>query len=212
MTTRPRTTITPPARTLTIALAALLIALAAGCPSKTRVDDASTTPPPPVMPSDRGAADTNAPATENLGSEGFTEPSLSETDNAAIDEMRDADRLSAEALNAQGVLGTVYFGYDSSALEGEALATLEANAAWLRQNPRFDAVIEGHCDDRGSTEYNLALGARRAMTIRDHLVRLGVEQTRLSTLSFGEEKPAEQGQSEAVWAKNRRAEFRLVDR
>lgn len=195
---------------LLIAVAAI-IAGAAGCPSGTRLEPGDTTPAPePVQPGDRDSAATTT-ATETLGAEGFDEAPLTgvEEDLAAADDLRN---MTAEALNAQGVLGTVYFGYDSFALDDAALAVLAENAAWLRTNPRFDVIVEGHCDDRGSTEYNLALGSKRANAIRDHLVRLGVDVSRVGTKSFGEEKPAVSGTGEDVWAKNRRAEFILADR
>lgn len=195
---------------LLIAVAAT-IAAAAGCPSGTRLEPGDTTPAPtPVQPADRDS-DAATTQTETLGAEGFNEAPLAgvEEDLAAADELRNS---TAEALNAQGVLGTVYFGYDSFVFDDAALATLAANAEWLRTNPRFDVIVEGHCDERGSTEYNLALGSKRANAIRDHLVRLGVDVARVATKSFGEEKPAVSGTGEDVWAKNRRAEFLLADR
>ncbi len=190
---------------------AAIIAGAAGCPSGTRLEPGDATPAPePVQPSDRDSA-AAATATETLGAEGFDEAPLTgvEEDLAAAGDLRS---MTAEALNAQGVLGTVYFGYDSFAFDDAALAVLAENAAWLRTNPRFDIIVEGHCDDRGSTEYNLALGSKRANAIRDHLVRLGVDVARIGTKSFGEEQPAVTGSGEDVWAKNRRAEFILADR
>lgn len=101
----------------------------------------------------------------------------------------------------------VYFDFDSSALLPMAQAVLEKKAEWLRNNPGGSVVIEGHCDERGTSEYNLALGDRRAKSVEAFLVDLGVSASRLITLSYGEERPADSGHNEEAWAKNRRAHF-----
>lgn len=101
---------------------------------------------------------------------------------------------------------TVYFDYDSSTLSSDARSTIQKNATFLKSN-KSAVTIEGHCDDRGSTEYNLALGERRAHSVRDYMVNLGVAKNRLKTVSYGEERPAVRGSGEEAWAKNRRAEF-----
>jgi peptidoglycan-associated lipoprotein len=111
--------------------------------------------------------------------------------------------------NAQQVLRTIYFTYDSSELSAEAREILKANADWLKSHRDVKVVTEGHCDERGTIEYNLALGERRANAVRDHLATLGVERARIRILSYGEERPAESGHGEAAWAKNRRAQFLL---
>lgn len=157
---------------------------------------------------DQGGADTAAEGGE-LGSEGFAEADIREIEEESRRD--DMATRSAEELNEAGVLAPVYFGFDSSRLSGDALAKLEAHATWLRENPRFKVIVEGHCDERGTTEYNLALGARRAKEVRDYLERLGVDGERLETHSWGEEMPAVQGHGESAWAKNRRAEFRLEE-
>jgi peptidoglycan-associated lipoprotein len=104
-------------------------------------------------------------------------------------------------------LGTIYFEFDRSALRGDARATLQGNAEYLRRNPRVGVEIQGNCDERGSQEYNLALGMRRAEAAKRYLVDLGIEAARLRTISFGEENPAARGSGESVWAKNRRDDF-----
>ena len=106
-----------------------------------------------------------------------------------------------------GGLTTVFFGFDSSSLEGATKAAVEANAEFLKANPTVDVQIEGHCDERGGRQYNLALGERRAKAVRDHLVALGVESKRLSTISYGNERPVAEGADESAWSKNRRANF-----
>ena len=99
-----------------------------------------------------------------------------------------------------------------AAFSDVALSALESNADWLKLNPDARVIIEGHCDDRGTTEYNLELGARRAKSVRDHLGRLGVDTSMLETISYGEERPASEGSGESAWSQNRRAEFRLESR
>lgn len=106
-----------------------------------------------------------------------------------------------------GVLGDVYFDYDSFDLDGEALRTLERNVRWLRENPRAKVEIEGHCDNRGTIEYNLALGAKRARSVKDHLIEQGIEAHRVSTISYGEELPVCTEDTESCWSRNRRAHF-----
>ena len=94
----------------------------------------------------------------------------------------------------------------------DARAVLRANADWLKNNPSARVEIEGHCDERGTNEYNLALGAKRAQAARDYLVSLGIAPDRLSTTSYGEEIPVCQGHSEDCWRQNRRARFVIVER
>ena len=104
-------------------------------------------------------------------------------------------------------LRAVYFAYDSFNIGGSSSAALATNAAWLKANASRLVQIEGHCDERGTTEYNLALGERRARAVRDFLISKGVSSSQLSTISYGEERPSVPGDSESAWSKNRRAEF-----
>lgn len=104
-------------------------------------------------------------------------------------------------------LRTLNFGYDSSAIDSTGREILAGNAAWMKANSNVTVQIEGHCDSRGSVEYNLALGERRAKAVKDYLVRLGIEARRLTVISFGKEKPLEMGDSESVHSRNRRANF-----
>lgn len=105
---------------------------------------------------------------------------------------------------APGVTDRVFFAYDSSVLTGEAQATLEAQASWLRTSGK-SVVVEGHCDERGTREYNLALGERRAAAAKSYLVSLGISSGSVSTVSYGKERPAVLGSDESAWGKNRRA-------
>ena len=103
----------------------------------------------------------------------------------------------------------VYFGFDASNLAAAELAKIEAVASHLNSKPGRVVIVEGNCDERGSNEYNLSLGELRAISIRDYLVRLGVDAQRIQTKSYGEEKPAVMGQGEGAWSKNRRGEFAI---
>lgn len=121
--------------------------------------------------------------------------------------VEEAPEPTIAELNAMGVLKTVYFEFDKSDLTDETRAVLRANADWLTENAKFNIVIEGHCDERGTIEYNLALGQRRAQAVRDYLASLGVASSRARSVSYGEERPVDYGHTEGAWAKNRRAEF-----
>lgn len=104
-------------------------------------------------------------------------------------------------------LKEIYFDFDKYDLRPDARATLKANAEWLKKNPGVRVEIEGHCDERGTTEYNLGLGARRANAAKDYLVSLGVPAARVSTTSYGEEAPACREHNEECWQRNRRDRF-----
>lgn len=106
-----------------------------------------------------------------------------------------------------GPFRNVYFGYDSSTLDDEARQNIEYNVQILEQNPGVKVQLEGHCDERGTAEYNLALGQRRAQSVLDVLISYGMSPSRFSTISYGEEVPLQQGASEAAFAKNRRVHF-----
>ena len=106
----------------------------------------------------------------------------------------------------------IYFDFDKSELKPAAQETLTKKAAWLRANPNYNVNIEGHCDERGTNEYNLALGERRADAASKFLIALGVSRDRITTVSYGEERPADTGHNESAWAKNRRDEFGLIER
>jgi len=103
----------------------------------------------------------------------------------------------------------IYFDFDSSTLTQESQAKLTEKADWLRQNAQVNVAIEGHCDERGTTEYNLALGDRRANSVKRFLINLGIADNRMSTVSYGEERPINPGHDESAWSLNRRAQFVL---
>jgi peptidoglycan-associated lipoprotein len=134
------------------------------------------------------------------------EGSLSEADLAA---QRDG-RFGAGNIptaEGEGLFRDVHFGYDSYALEDDARVDLEANARTLNEKSSMKIVLEGHCDERGTVEYNMALGSQRARAVKSALIALGVPSSRIETISYGEEIPLDPGHSEEAYAKNRRVHF-----
>lgn len=109
--------------------------------------------------------------------------------------------------NKAGGLSTVFFEYDSSTLSSSARSTLEGNVSFLKDNTSVEVQIEGHCDERGGVQYNLALGERRAKAVRDYMVAMGVAKSRVTTISFGKERPLAFGHDNSAWGQNRRANF-----
>lgn len=126
---------------------------------------------------------------------------------AVVEAPKQMEQTAAKASATVANFETIYFDYDKSDLRQDARDVLSKNAEiLLKSNSTAKAQIEGHCDERGSAEYNLALGERRAKSSMQYLITLGVKADRLSVISYGKEKPAVQGSDEAAWAKNRRAE------
>jgi len=111
------------------------------------------------------------------------------------------------AVITEPALRTVYFEFDSARLTEEAKEILRRNAEWLRAHPNVEVQVQGHCDERGTVEYNFNLGQRRADAVKNFLVRLGVPPDRIHTISYGEERPAVPGHNESAWRLNRRVEF-----
>ncbi len=138
----------------------------------------------------------------------------SKKSGSSSDSMMD-DAASARSLelegssdeNTAGPLQTIYFDFDSSKLTSAARSTLEQNAMWLKGASGVDIQVEGHCDERGGQQYNLALGERRAKAVKGYLEALGVNAGRISIISYGKEKPVSFGHDEQSWSKNRRANF-----
>jgi peptidoglycan-associated lipoprotein len=139
---------------------------------------------------------------ETKGHEGITEEELMR---------REAERKKAlaEAERERSALKDIYFDYDSYAITPASLPVLNNLGDWLLANKGVTLVVEGHCDERGTIEYNLALGQRRADAVKDHLVRVGVEGGRIKTISYGKEDPVDPGHTEEAYARNRRAHFRI---
>ena len=110
------------------------------------------------------------------------------------------------------LLKDIYFGYDKYEIRREDEEILKENAAFLKKNPKMKIQIEGHCDERGTAEYNLALGERRANHTKKYLVSLGITSDRISAISYGEERPLDPGNNEEAWAKNRRAHIVVLSK
>jgi peptidoglycan-associated lipoprotein len=126
---------------------------------------------------------------------------------SSLDQLREGKPPATPALSP---LKDIYFSFDRYDLEVGARDTLKANADWLKRNPAVRIEIEGHCDERGTNEYNLALGAKRAQAAKDYLVTLGIATERLSTISYGEEIPVCKEHNESCWSQNRRDRFVVV--
>lgn len=116
---------------------------------------------------------------------------------------------SQEDLEAN-VGDRVFFDFDKSSLKPEAQTVLQRQAAWLKSNPSVRVTIEGHCDERGTREYNLALGERRANAVKDYLTALGIDRSRVKTISYGKERPVAMGSNAAAWAQNRRGVTKVI--
>jgi peptidoglycan-associated lipoprotein len=164
----------------TVLIGMTAIALSLGACAKRTPPPAATTEPPPVTQTDPNS-----------------------TDPSSL-EVVELPALQAD-LVAKAGSDTVYFGTDEYSLDEATRVTLAAQARWLIANPNVRASIEGHCDERGTREYNQALGERRANATRDFLVSQGVPAARLVTTSWGKERPVAQGSNEEAWAQNRRA-------
>ncbi len=144
-----------------------------------------------------------------------------ESEEVGADEMMLQDETpiwdqELDAINRhvqeQGLLGDVYFDFDKYELKPEARERLARNAQFMQEHPEFIFTIEGHCDERGTNEYNLALGDRRAAAARNYLTSLGVDASRMSTISYGEERPQCTDSDESCWRLNRRAHFLISGR
>lgn len=179
----------------TLACLLLLAALAVACGSKRPPAVTGGAPPPPPA-DDTGRAGSGRERVEN----GSDLRPLS--DEGALGE----DTLS-DASGEGGPLADVSFDYDAATLDDRARALLEKHALWLQTHRDVRVTVEGHCDERGTVEYNLALGDQRARAASDYLVSLGVAAERLKTVSFGKERPLDTGHDESAWARNRRAHF-----
>ena len=125
---------------------------------------------------------------------------------AIADKDISTDPMGSDSGKING-LSTVFFDYDKATLSSDARNKLSANASWIKNNPNYTIQIEGHTDSRGSVEYNLSLGERRAKSVKSYLEGLGVESKRMTIISYGEEKPLVPGDTEAAFSKNRRANF-----
>ena len=186
--------------------------LSAGCAKKdvVRTDEpisaaqpATQAPATQTAPTQQARPEAESGAAQQPITETTPSREQAVTQETAKDAGKGADEVQAE-------LQKIYFNFDSADLSEEARGSLSKNAEYLSRQAGIKVRIEGNCDERGSDDYNMALGERRAKAAKDYLVNLGIASDRLSTISYGEEKPAEAGHDEAAWAKNRRDEFVIV--
>ncbi len=182
--------------TASAALLILMALVAAACGGK-KPPVARPAPPPPLAAPAAAASRPGPP-------EPLVEPTVVPPEPVKDDAIASA---SLDDLNRNSPLKPVFFDLDSSELGAEAQAVLNANTAALKRYATWTVTIEGHCDERGTAEYNLALGERRAIAARAYLVSLGIPADRLRTVSYGKEFPFDPGHDEAAWSKNRRAHF-----
>lgn len=187
----------------------LSLIIATGCQKRIETEDLSA-----------GTAATEAPAAteqtatpvpdEKVTSEVVTSEDIQKTADAKLGgqyaSVNAAEDLTKKAVE-KGHLYTIYFDFDKYSIRETDMDFLTKNAKWLGVNPRIKVRIEGHADERGETDYNLALGDKRARSIKKYLSDMGIQTERLDVVSYGEEKPAVDGHDEDAWSKNRRAEF-----
>ena len=135
--------------------------------------------------------------------------SSSEVSSSGSDSSSDASSASIEPGSQEDLIvnvgDRVFFNYDSSELDSDAQELLQDQVAWLKQYSGVSVIIEGHCDERGTREYNLALGEKRAQSVKNYLIGLGISSDRVSTISYGKERPAVVGSNDGAWAQNRRS-------
>jgi peptidoglycan-associated lipoprotein len=185
---------------LLICLLSLFVLLPMSCRSRQKVPPPQTAPPVVTAPAAEPEVAVTPPAAEF--------PPTSESPDVLSEDIAEADRVARE----RGWIRDAFFAFDASTLDNEAQEALGQSAGWLREHPEFRIGIEGHCDERGTEQYNLALGDRRAETAASYLATLGVDRSRIQTVSYGEERPFEEGSNEEAWAQNRRAHLILSGR
>ena len=188
---------------LTLSLVLLIIFSVSACAKKQISSDASTTTAEEEAQkrADEEARQRELDRQKALQEEDLSDESLS----------RETAALQTASARSKFENEDIYFEFDSIRLSPDAQEILTQKADWLRANPDATVTIEGHCDNRGTNEYNLALGEGRARSAKAFLVDLGIDPSRLNTISYGEERPLDGTQTEEAWARNRRAHFLIVD-
>ncbi|HET7435831.1 MAG TPA: peptidoglycan-associated lipoprotein Pal [Thermoanaerobaculia bacterium] len=182
-------------------LLSLCVVIATSCRSRRKVPAPQTAPPVAAATTPEPSVPVASPDRD------FVQPQAEPRDVLSED-IAEADRMARE----RGWIRDAFFAFDAWTLSSEAQDALRQSATWLGQHPEFRIRIEGHCDERGTEQYNLALGDRRAETAASYLVVLGIDRSRIETVSYGEQRPFEEGSNESAWAQNRRAHLVLAGR
>jgi peptidoglycan-associated lipoprotein len=178
---------------LIYALAIVLVfSLAVACKKKPK-----EVPPPPPQEKEQ-------PVVEKVEAPVVQEPKLTEEEMFL--------QKSLDQINREKPLGTVYFDYDRALIRDDAKPVLDTNAAWLKKFRTAKILVEGHCDERGTEEYNLALGEKRAKAAQDYLLSMGIASDRIKIISYGKSQPINPGHDEAAWQMNRRAQFLVIEK
>ena len=190
--------------TITLVLVALFLT---GCPKRPEIVE--TAPSPMTMSAPKGVAPEEKASAEVAPQPPETKmtPEAGAVPEAQVAEAEVKAGTSAKASGS--ALHDIYFDFDQAVIREDSKKLLAENIVWFRKNGTVKVAIEGHCDERGSSEYNLALGERRARATRDYFVAAGIEANRISTISFGKERPFVLGHDESAWKWNRRAHFVL---
>jgi peptidoglycan-associated lipoprotein len=179
---------------LIYALAVVLIfSFAVSCKKKPK----EVPPPPPPQQQEQ-------PVVEKVEAPVVQEPQLTEEEMFL--------QKSLDQINREKPLGTIYFDYDRALVRDDARAVLDGNAAWLKKFRTAKILVEGHCDERGTEEYNLALGEKRAKSAQDYLLSMGIASDRIKIISYGKSQPINPGHDDAAWQMNRRAQFVVIEK
>jgi peptidoglycan-associated lipoprotein len=171
----------------------LILSFSTSCKKKVK----EVPPPPPPQAQEQ-------PKVEKVETPTIKEPVLTEEEIF--------QKKTLEEINQEKPLAMIFFDYDKYNIREDAVPILEADAQWLKKHPTVKILIEGHCDERGTEEYNLALGERRAKSTMDYLISLGIPAERIRIISYGKSQPLDPGHDEAAWAKNRRAQFLIIEK
>jgi len=188
-------------RVVLLMFLSLSVLTASSCRSRRQVPPPQTAPPVETATAPEPTVPVQSPDRD-------FEPPKAPPEDVLSEDIREADRMARE----RGWIRDAFFAFDASTLDADAQEALQQSATWLRSHPEFRIRVEGHCDERGTEQYNLALGDRRADTAASYLATLGVDRSRIQTVSYGEERPFEEGSNETAWAQNRRAHLVLSGR
>jgi peptidoglycan-associated lipoprotein len=183
-----------PMKKLTVLFISFLLVFSFFASCRKKVEE---TPPPPPQVKEQ-------PQVEKVDKPPAIEPELTEQEIF--------EQKTLEEINAEQLLNMVHFDFDKYFIREDAKPVLRANAEWLNKWGSVKILIEGHCDERGTEEYNLALGEKRAKSARDYLISLGISPDRIQIISYGKSQPLNPGHDEIAWQKNRRAQFTIIEK